>query len=298
VGKRLDARDTRAPSSSTRAVPRASSLALLALALVPACGADPPPPPEAPRVEPPAAPPPKKGCEALVRPLGTLQRLASIVGVGRSMAVRPLHPELFVATLDEVAREASSMVTDDAELAKLGKDVAARLAKVVEAARALAASGADRARLTLLEEMERGELAAVEIEQRCVEGGGTSGGRLSAAAMESGAGRMSAAGLQRALRSGDAAIKRCADAGLRRSPSLSGALRIRFVVAKDGSVTSAVDANAGDPDPLDWGTATDAAPLRDATTIACMLGAFQKIAFPKPKGGTFMATTTIEIGAR
>ena len=267
----------------------------LLLALVPACAADPPPPAEAPSIEPPSSPP-TTPCDALARPLGTLQRLASIVGFGRSMAVRPIHPALFVARLDDVAREATSVTTDDAELAKIAKDTGARLAKIADAARALGANGADRQRAALLDEMERGELAAVQIEQRCVDGGGASGGKLSAAAMETGAGRVSAAGLRRALRSGDAAIKRCADAGLRRDPRLSGALRVRYVIAKDGTVSSAVDASAGDPDPLDWGTATRAAPLGDAPTIACMLGALAKIAFPKPQGGTFTATTTFEIG--
>lgn len=307
-------RDKGLPLSSTRGVERGrrrwflrelSLAATLAACLsLAACAADPPPPPEAPGASATGTPaaaatpaPPATPCEALSAPTATLRRLASIVSFGRSMPVRPLHPIEFATRLDEIARDAKAAPIDDPELAKLAADAVDRLTKIAASARAFESKpGSDRARVALLDEMERGELVVVQAEQRCEKGGGASGGRFSAAALESGTGRMSAAGVQRALRSGSAAMRQCHEVALRRDPNLAGSLRVRYVVARDGTVASADAADRGPLDPFDWATPTNAPPLRDADVVACVLTAFKRISFPKPEGGTFTATYTLELG--
>jgi hypothetical protein len=241
---------------------------------------------------------PAGACEALDKPLGTLRRLAAIVSLGRSMPVRPLDPDRFVAELEADAARATAARSDDAALTKLAADMGARLASIAAAARAWAAKrdgDAEPARAALLEQMERGELVVLLGDERCGKG---AAGRHSAKALESTAGRISAAALQRVIRGGSGAFEKCHASGLRRDPGLRGVVRVRFVVGPDGSVREAADAAREPPDPLAWSTAAGAPPLRDAAVSACVVDAFRKLVFPKPEGGAFQVTWSIELGVR
>ena len=66
------------------------------------------------------------------------------------------------------------------------------------------------------------------------------------------------------------ALLSCYDEGLRTDPDIKGELRIKFVVAADGSVSK---------------TKVKSSELGSKTTEACILEQFQKMTFPKPKGG-------------
>jgi hypothetical protein len=179
--------------------------------------------------------------------------------------------------------------TDDAELAKLAADTAARLVKIAESARTFQArhdTGAEPQRVSLLEEMERGEIMVQVGEARCKETEGL-------------AGRMTGSAIQRGVRAGMDAFKKCHQAGLRRDPRLAGVVRVRFVIARDGSVRDAADADREAPDPLAWGPgANAAAPIADAEVSACVVDAFRKLTFAKPAGGTFEGTYPITLDAK
>ncbi|APR78268.1 Hypothetical protein A7982_03615 [Minicystis rosea] len=273
---------------------------------LPACAAEAPPPPAVPPGNAAALPDtnaardtaaPATVCEAVDKPHRTLRRLAALVSLGRSMPIRPAYPDRFVAELEADAARATALPSGDPALAKLTAETSARLGKIAAAARALAAkkgSDGEAVRAALLEEMERGELVVLLGEERC---GKTPAGRHSAAALESTAGRISGSVWQRAVRAGNEAWKRCHEAGLRRDPSLRGAVRVRFVVAPDGTVAEAVDIDHAPPDPLAFAPPLTAAPLRDAAVSACVVEAFRKLSFPKPEGGAFSAIYAVELGS-
>ncbi len=279
------------PGTRDRAtVPRAL---LLSLPILAACGTSPPPPPSEPApTEPEAAPPappatPLTPCAALEKPLHTLRELAALVALGRSMPIQPRRPDRFVAELDAEAAQALAVKSDDAAVAKLAAGTAARLGKIDAAARAFAAGrspdAAEAARTALLEEMERGEILVHEGAARCHTGEGL-------------AGNLSAAALARVVRGGGGAFRGCYEPALRRDPSLRGTVRVRFVVARDGSVSDASDEGQGPPDPLAWGRGGGEAPMRDGAVSACVVAVFKRFVFPRPEGGTFEATIPIELG--
>jgi hypothetical protein len=242
-------------------------------------------PPEAP---PPPAPP-AGPCDALGQPLGTLRELAALVALGRSMPIRPRLPERFAARLDDDAAAALGVRTGDAELGKLASGAGARLGRIAAAARALAGKRApdeaEAARVALLEEMERGEIFVEQGAALCHTGEGL-------------AGRLPAAAIQRVVRGGFRAFQGCYEPALRRDPGLRGTVRVRFVVARDGSVSEAADEGRAPPGPLSWGLGEGEQPMRDADVSACVVAAFKKLAFPRPEGGTFGATYPIELGRR
>ncbi len=81
----------------------------------------------------------------------------------------------------------------------------------------------------------------------------------------------------------DAVIKRnmsqiryCYQRELSKRPGLGGDLKVKFVVAKDGSVSSAV---------------TKASTLADPATEACINGRFLRFTFPEPRGGGVVIAT-------
>ena len=271
-----------------RAIP--CLLAALALAPTAACGPEPAPAPP-PQSEPVVEATPVALCPALEKPLRTLRELAALVALGRSSPVRPRRADAFVAELDAEAAQALAVKPPDAALAKLAAGTAARLGKIAGAARALAGErdpdAAEAARVALLEEMERGEILVQEGAALCHTGEGL-------------AGRLSAAALARVVRGGSGAFRACYESALRRDAGLParGTVRVRFVVARDGTVSEASDEGRGPPDPLAWSRGEGEAPLRDEGVSSCVVGAFRRLVFPKPEGGTFGATIPIELGRR
>ncbi len=264
--------------------PRAAPVAVCSAALVALAACTPPP---APAAEPAPSPPPADPCAALAPPLHTLRELSALVALGRSAPIRPRRADRFLAELDTQSAQALSAKPADAELAKLAAETAARLSKIAGAARAFAAKrtpdDAEAARVALLEEMERGELPVQQGASLCHTG-------------EALAGQLPAAALRRVVRGGFASFVACYEPALRRDPTLRGTLRVRFVVARDGSVSDAIDADAGPPDPLAWSLTENDAPLRSPEVSACVTAAFRKLAFPKPEGGTFSGVYPIELG--
>jgi hypothetical protein len=267
------------------------------LALV-ACAADPAPSPAAPPRPPPvSAPVARTPCDALDKPLRDLRELASLVGLGRSMAIRPQDPARFTAELLADARQARASAGDDPEMGKLAAEASGRLEKIAAAARA---GGDEGARAALLDEMERGELSVQIGESKCPRAEGP-------------AGRMSAAAIQRVVRPAFGAFKQCYEAGLRRDPSLRGTVRVRFTVSRDGTVSEAADADGATPDPLAFGLGPTASRLEDPGVRACVVAAFKRLVFPRPQpasvgrqatearpteGGTFSGTYPIDLSAR
>jgi hypothetical protein len=145
--------------------------------------------------------------------------------------------------------------------------------------------------------MERGELSVQLAEKTCPRAEGP-------------AGSLTGAAVQRAVRPGLGAFKQCYEEGLRRDPSLRGTVRVRFTVSRDGAVSEADDADAGGPDPLAFGLGPASPPLADAAVRACVVAAFRRLTFPKPRpasvgrlasqarvleGGSFSSTYPIDL---
>ena len=264
---------------------------IVTLAAAVSCAAPPPAPPVAPA--PLEVPPPAAAlatpCDALSQPLTTLRELAALVALGRSMPIRPRVPERFAARLAADAAQARGVAPGGGELGKLASGAAARLDRISAATRVLAGKRspdeAEAARTTLLEEMERGEIFVEQGVALCHAGEGL-------------AGRLSAAAIQRVVRGGFGAFRACYEPALRRDPSLRGTVRVRFVVARDGSVSEASDEGRAPPSPLAWSLGEADEPLRDPEVSACVVAAFKKLTFPRPTGGTFGATYPIELGRR
>jgi hypothetical protein len=235
-----------------------------------------------------SAPPPRDACEALATPLAHLRELAALVGLGRSMPLEPVSTYRLAAALDADAKIARDMQSSDAELAKLARDTEARLTTIAAATRAFGAKlgpGREAARVTLLEEMERGELLFQIGARRCPNGGAL-------------AGTMRASAIQRVVSAGSGEIKRCYEAGLARDPGLRGAVRVRFTVAPDGKVRDAMDADVNALDPLAWTVGERTAPIGDMAVRDCVVAAFRKLVFPPPTGGAFSITYPIELTTR
>ena len=83
-------------------------------------------------------------------------------------------------------------------------------------------------------------------------------------------GRLAPEIIQRIVRSHFGEFKVCFEVGLRTAPDLAGTARIKFVIALDGSVSSAVDGGSTLPDP---------------TVISCVARAIGALVFPNPEGG-------------
>lgn len=81
--------------------------------------------------------------------------------------------------------------------------------------------------------------------------------------------------IQATVRSGSAAIKRCYEEGLGRNPTIGGTVRVRFVIAPDGSVPVAID---------------DGSDMPDERVTACIVHQVQQLVFPQPRGGPVTVT--------
>lgn len=68
-------------------------------------------------------------------------------------------------------------------------------------------------------------------------------------------------------------VRTCYERGLAHAPIMRGRIVVRFVIARDGSVSSADDAGST---------------LPDANVIACVLDVFRALTFPKPTGQPVM----------
>jgi hypothetical protein len=73
--------------------------------------------------------------------------------------------------------------------------------------------------------------------------------------------------IKRVVRAKRPAMQKCYEAGLAHDPKLQGRVVVKFIVEKDGTVSSADDAGSD---------------LPDKGTIACVAGVFRTMVFPAP----------------
>lgn len=91
-------------------------------------------------------------------------------------------------------------------------------------------------------------------------------------------GRLPAEVVQRLVRQNFGRFRGCYERGLARNPNLEGRVAVRFLIARDGSVSSA--SNGGSS-------------LPDAEVTSCVVGQFYGLSFPKPENGTVTVTYPI-----
>ncbi|TKD12499.1 AgmX/PglI C-terminal domain-containing protein [Polyangium fumosum] len=96
-------------------------------------------------------------------------------------------------------------------------------------------------------------------------------------------GRLPPGEIQRIVRMNFGTFRACYQEGLKRNPDLEGRFGVLFVIGKDGRVTKA----GARPDPTAEFATERAEPLLpDEKVVACVVGAFEKLVFPAPEGGT------------
>ena len=76
--------------------------------------------------------------------------------------------------------------------------------------------------------------------------------------------------IQRIVRQNFGRFRLCYENGLRNNPNLQGRVAVRFIIGRDGSVSSV--SNGGSD-------------LPDSTVVNCIVRAFYSLAFPQPEGG-------------
>jgi hypothetical protein len=76
--------------------------------------------------------------------------------------------------------------------------------------------------------------------------------------------------IQQEVRKAYGEFRKCYEAGLTASPNLQGRVSVRFVIERDGSVSTVSNGGSDLPN----------------ATIACILKSFYAIKFPPPDGGT------------
>jgi hypothetical protein len=95
---------------------------------------------------------------------------------------------------------------------------------------------------------------------------------------ESHRGHLEPAVIQHVVRAHFSAMRRCYEDALAQNASLSGKVTTRFIIAVDGTVSSAADAH-------DATNATDLGPrFPDPVVTACVVSKFTELKFPRPEG--------------
>jgi hypothetical protein len=91
-------------------------------------------------------------------------------------------------------------------------------------------------------------------------------------------GRLPAEVVQRVVRQNFGRFRLCYENGLRANPTLEGRITVRFVIGRDGAVSSADNAGSDLPDP---------------TIAGCVTRAFYGLSFPPPEDGVVFVTYPI-----
>lgn len=127
--------------------------------------------------------------------------------------------------------------------------------------------------------------------------GTTDGGQPNTSPTPSTNGRIDPRAVQEVVRNDRKAMRRCYEAGLGRDPNLQGKLAVRFVIALDGTVSSAVDIHDAPPtsEARPGAVAANDVPsdrdhraeprFPDAEVTWCVLARFKSLKFPHPEGG-------------
>jgi TonB family protein len=82
---------------------------------------------------------------------------------------------------------------------------------------------------------------------------------------------MDPADIQTLIRSHYDAFRRCYEQGLARKPGLSGRVVVRFVIERDGKVSSVA--------------VEDSTDLGDKEVVQCLVREYETLVFPAPLGG-------------
>lgn len=91
-------------------------------------------------------------------------------------------------------------------------------------------------------------------------------------------GRLPPEAIQRIVRANFGRFRACYNDGLQRNPGLTGRVSVRFVIGRDGAVSTASDGGSD---------------LPDAAVRACVVRAFYGLSFPQPEGGIVTVTYPI-----
>lgn len=86
--------------------------------------------------------------------------------------------------------------------------------------------------------------------------------------------------IQRIVRQNFGRFRLCYEQGLAQNPNLEGRVSVRFVIGKDGSVTTAENAGAT---------------LPDASVVSCVVKSYHGLSFPPPEGGEVRVTFPIQL---
>jgi hypothetical protein len=91
-------------------------------------------------------------------------------------------------------------------------------------------------------------------------------------------GRLPPEAIQRIVRQNFGRFRACYEDGLRRDPALQGRVSARFVIGRDGAVSSVSDGGSD---------------LPDRGVVSCVVRAFYGVSFPQPEGGIVTVTYPI-----
>jgi hypothetical protein len=83
-------------------------------------------------------------------------------------------------------------------------------------------------------------------------------------------GRLPPEVIQRIVRQNFGRFRLCYEKGLEKNPALEGRVAVRFVIGRDGAVTSVTNGGSD---------------LPDDAVIACIVRSFNALSFPQPEGG-------------
>ncbi len=101
-------------------------------------------------------------------------------------------------------------------------------------------------------------------------------------------GRIDPAKIQTVVRERFEDLQKCYEDGLKRDPKLAGKVSIRFVIDRDGKVSSAENAASLPipPDAIAPPSSSATPSIADPKLVDCVLAITRRLQFPKPEGGT------------
>ena len=92
-------------------------------------------------------------------------------------------------------------------------------------------------------------------------------------------GRLAPEVIQATVRAHFGALQACYEAGLKTNAKLAGTVAVKYAIREDGTTTEAED---------------EKSTLPDRAVVACVVGEFKKLTYPKPKGGLVTVIYPVE----
>ena len=93
-------------------------------------------------------------------------------------------------------------------------------------------------------------------------------------------GRLPPEVISRIVRQNFGRFRLCYENGLKSNPNLQGRVSVKFVIGKDGSVSTAINSGSDLPDPA---------------VVACIVQIFPKLSFPQPESGIVVVNFPISL---